>query len=806
MLTTEAKPLDHVSALGLCITRLDRLYKAKNMTTPNEALGDYLGLGYDILTGESKMVIFGDYYNNCNVSADGKYILPDFFRAEKIFSGTVDKSTVIYNSLKEYTESSNSDKDGGANGGNKGFALSGTFSSSSQSTKTSMEKKDESMILFKAEILLYRLEGDLSGRFGRAFGERMKSVVNTMKRGLKRTTRYLIEEIYRDYGNHVILQADLGVKLERKVFISSSLVSASSEKASNFKMGVEASMKKEDRNGAGKGGFGSKKTESALFEIYQVDRTDIVSVWGGPDYEKMFSNNLEDLMSTDNVVALSKNIVPLHSVMHIGSLSALGVTESEVSALRMKFQNVYDELIERNTHRGCTDKEYYNFDFQANVDDKTCTASKCKIVNINFDCSMDQNECHVKREEMLNQLSIQEKMAMERMITVPSEDRYNKYLELENQLTNVTKCKGGKTSQNPDAKFFALASMNEFKMCAKQGTIVHNETGFYNKVCGEPVPAEWLKPPVFGGFYQKCELDPGTQKYYAELAKLGKPHELPCERLAVKNIISDKFDCPHLLEPILIKNYIHTLPDTFETIYDGICDYANGHGCETYAFELVLKDKVNISTFWCRNSSIYYGGAYERARPYNSYINAEGCGPGMMDVRIFHDNVFCISNFTTEGRNHSDMPELRSLFSIQSDSAYCKNYASKKLITYIDGEAIYACIYKKRGYNLVSAVQPAEVPFKDFLEMIETHENSILTFYKIGNESEKNTIPLYSINYEIATFIQQTTKKNESKLESNSEVKPSQPQSSVFTTFTSPIIIAIAALTVFALILICLCC
>lgn len=132
-----------ISDLALCTANIDKMNLSRFTTRPNEALGDYLGRGYDLFTGES--------YQNCNTSADFKYFFPDFYIAEKLYVGNVEKSTSICNSMKESKEESETGLAFDGRGSNGGKSYGGSFSASRAEKKTNIEKSDTSMVKVKAE-------------------------------------------------------------------------------------------------------------------------------------------------------------------------------------------------------------------------------------------------------------------------------------------------------------------------------------------------------------------------------------------------------------------------------------------------------------------------------------------------------------------------------------------------------------------------------------------------------------------------------------------------------------------------------
>uniref|UniRef100_A0A7E5A018 Bro-N domain-containing protein n=1 Tax=Panagrellus redivivus TaxID=6233 RepID=A0A7E5A018_PANRE len=135
---------------------------------------------------------------------------------------------------------------------------------------------------------------------------------------------------------------------------------------------------------------------------------------------------------------------------------------------------------------------------------------------------------------------------------------------------------------------------------------------------------------------------------------------------------------------------------------------------------------MTLEAVWCEPTKETYGGLYYGGSFLNGHFNAyngfEGCDANMTEVRLFHDITLCVNVETHENRTH--IPELRSIIAANNDS--CKPDESKEFLTVIDGEKIYACIYKKTGYNKEVASKIMELPFRDLRDVYEANKHNVL--------------------------------------------------------------------------------
>uniref|UniRef100_A0A7E4UXF1 Macrophage-expressed gene 1 protein n=1 Tax=Panagrellus redivivus TaxID=6233 RepID=A0A7E4UXF1_PANRE len=730
-----------VSPLAKCLANINHL-NIRNLTIrPTRTLGDYLGNGYDALTDEAKWPIFKETYDNCNTSADFRYYVPDFYRAEKIYQGNIDKSTKMFKSMKAFEQSTSAGV--GVSGGQQ--SNSGSFSASVKSAKSSMQKKEKTMIFLKAFMLFYRLEGYPGAHFTDDFRERVMAVVEAMRNNLNRLSRWLVEEIYRDFGMEVIMGADLGIKLERTVFISSEFTSSSSE----FALDLKASLSMQGSAGV-KARFGLKIESKSKSMFSKMDRIDKIKTWGGPNFDRMGSDELKPFMELDNLAALTYTTLPTHKMMHGGALGRLGLNGDEILNLRMLFENVYDEVIERNTYRGCTDRNYYNFDFQANVDDNTCDGWRCSKKELSINCIVPEERCSpvinlirakfdevtLRRYEKASYNIIMNLVNKAKGTTIPYSFNVNvdaigqeaetyentlyEYLEAKKE------CIYKNVSKPADAKFLSNPGTPAYKKCLKDKKIEEENGKYYDIVCNNNIPDGWKNEPIFGGFYQVCKPLETTLSHDDQLKQLGKGRESRCDGLNVINIVTKAQSCPEGMNKTLIKNYIHTLPD----YYVQGSDFT---GKKSVEYTLILKDQVNISTYWCdygdfnKRTALYFGGSFEIGQ-LNSYIADNGCGfTGMNESRIFHDTKICIeTSLKTLNKKAEQVAELRSIFTQQSFRSFCGPKESKRLITVINNDRVYACIYKKQGYFDAPFPQMAKLPFKEQQTMFEFYGESML--------------------------------------------------------------------------------
>uniref|UniRef100_A0A7E4UQ64 Glycoprotein n=1 Tax=Panagrellus redivivus TaxID=6233 RepID=A0A7E4UQ64_PANRE len=283
------------------------------------------------------------------------------------------------------------------------------------------------------------------------------------------------------------------------------------------------------------------------------------------------------------------------------------------------------------------------------------------------------------------------------------------------------KCEDGPKSVKVDKNFFKEATTREFQECFKNHHVEFDGKTLREKQCNVTVSTLWSKSPKITGFFQKCTPRQPTSDFDTELAMIKQSRTPACERhnLEVMNLETNTLKCPSGTNETLMKEYDHTLPD-----------YAIDFECLTHKITVILKDVVTISTYWCKPNDpnqpngLLYGGFYRRGRP-NSYIGTEGCGDNMREAKLFHDTTLCVHNDITN-KDLKNTAELRSIIGRNGERVNCGSKESKIFLSTINGEKMYACIYKKGGYFNAPSIAPVTLPFNDYLDMFEAHSKNVI--------------------------------------------------------------------------------
>uniref|UniRef100_A0A7E4W225 MACPF domain-containing protein n=1 Tax=Panagrellus redivivus TaxID=6233 RepID=A0A7E4W225_PANRE len=229
------------------------------------------------------MSIFDESYEDCKCPPGSFFIAPDNCNTTVLSSGGVFVTADVYTSFRDYMLNSSS-RVGGLN---SSFSanIAGTFRPTLREMKVNLDKMKNVLILAVATYENYKITAHYLS-FNKEFHTRLEIVVQAVRQGFLRNARYLIEELYHDYGTDVVTSVILGVRFERQAVVSSSTIMYANKTVEKLKKSVIAEMEN-NLQSSNVNRYELKANESNYIE------TDSVHIWGGPDFEAFASQKNE---------------------------------------------------------------------------------------------------------------------------------------------------------------------------------------------------------------------------------------------------------------------------------------------------------------------------------------------------------------------------------------------------------------------------------------------------------------------------------------------------------------------------------
>lgn len=200
------------------------------------------------------------------------------------------------------------------------------------------------------------------------FAQQAKDIADAIENNQTRHADYLSEKMVLDFGTHVITSVDAGASLVEEDYLSSKYVSDSVSQSSSIS--TQAGLNFFDKL---KFEISSKNSQqSSILQGYQANiHYSIIQSHGGgiPFYPGMTLQKWQE-STRNNLVAIDRSGLPLQYFINPSTFPDL--PQPTVRKVSRSVRRAIERYYKVNTRPGCVDINSKNFNFQANVDDKSC--------------------------------------------------------------------------------------------------------------------------------------------------------------------------------------------------------------------------------------------------------------------------------------------------------------------------------------------------------------------------------------------------------------------------------------------------
>ncbi|XP_062383794.1 macrophage-expressed gene 1 protein-like [Sardina pilchardus] len=321
------------------------------------------GGGWDNLRNQDMGRVMNFSYSQCQTTEDGVYLIPDevFVIPQKMTA--MERSSEFFESWLNYTSSTSQTINADAS-----FfpVLNAKFSTDSQRTKSYQQGNEAVTSRVQVRNHIYTVEAFPDFTLDSRFIQQVKEIADALLKNDTRRATFLSEMMVVDYGTHVITSVDAGATLEQEDHIDTYYYSSidktklSSWGSLNFFKVIDFGMDtKESEEG----------TELKTYVTYLThSRT---QSHGGPVFYPGITLKTWQESTLNNLIAIDRAGLPLHYILNSATLPDLpeATIENVAQSVRKAIQLYYDV----NKRPGCVDPNSENFNFQANVDDNSCT-------------------------------------------------------------------------------------------------------------------------------------------------------------------------------------------------------------------------------------------------------------------------------------------------------------------------------------------------------------------------------------------------------------------------------------------------
>ena len=359
------------------------------------------GLGYDALRDIDMGPVLNYNYSLCQVSKDGKYLLPDNIYLTPIRRSSIEQFAEFYDHWSKVTSLTSSTISAHASASWSFATVSTSFSLEHSTTKSHMVNDDSSVVRIHLRNSLYTVHAKPHSPLHPDFKSRLFEIGAYLERNLTDHARYLAELMVRDYGTHYLSSVEAGAIIVQTDFIKNQFTEDKSSDRTKIKASASATFFAKFSVGTGY----SSTSDHTHDESYRSNQTfSKVDTYGGPPFRTNYTIDQWEDGIAGALAPIDRSGDPLHFAINLDTVPELP------DLTRVAIKNIVYEATKRyfkvNTHAGCTDPQSKQFDLNANVDDSSCLSESNMYSNYTFGgiyqvCTGDQKLC--QQYDIINQ-------------------------------------------------------------------------------------------------------------------------------------------------------------------------------------------------------------------------------------------------------------------------------------------------------------------------------------------------------------------------------------------------------------------
>ena len=329
------------------------------------------GMGFDNLRNLEIGQVYQYNYSTCQISEDGIYLLPD-----SVFLVPVQHTELdLYAHYIDHFDNHTSETSNSVNVEAEYGRISGKFSADFQNSKMHMVNNNASSTRATVRHHLYKVILQPDAQLHPRFKARILELVAYIQNNESQLAHYLTDLLVLNYGTHIITHVDAGASLSQTTMLSKTTIvdkhmsrsSITASASASFFVSVKAS-------------YSHTSSDENVDSFNNATTHKHITTHGGPPFQiGNFSVQDWEAGVPDHLVAIDRSGQLLWT-----ALTTSNVPELDGSTLQVIIDHIYmavDRYYKVNTHHGCTDPDSENFNYFANVDDKSC---KHESINMNF--------------------------------------------------------------------------------------------------------------------------------------------------------------------------------------------------------------------------------------------------------------------------------------------------------------------------------------------------------------------------------------------------------------------------------------
>ena len=345
----------------------------RNCPTKSSLTGDPLyrmevlpGLGFDNLRNYDMSQIVQYNYSLCKTTNDGRLLIPDDVIMVPIQRSRFETYSTIFHHWDNYTSMTSASVNFDAS---VYSLVSGKFGFEYQHVKEHQVNNEAKTTRTQLRNTLYKVTLEPDAPLNPRFKNRLLDISANIQNNYTEYASYLSELLVRDYGTHIIRNVEAGAIISQIDSISSQYVADQASDRTSITANASANFMGKFSFGISSGFSNGQITDDS----YLTNRyhSQIMTI-GGPSITENMTLNQWEAGVLNSLVAIDREGDPLHFI-----ITSTTLPELPSPTLRELVDYVYTGgkmYYMANTHHGCTDPSSPNFDYEANLNDNSCTA------------------------------------------------------------------------------------------------------------------------------------------------------------------------------------------------------------------------------------------------------------------------------------------------------------------------------------------------------------------------------------------------------------------------------------------------
>ena len=324
------------------------------------------GLGFDNLRNLDMNLVMEYNYSLCKVTNDGRFLIPDDVVVIPLQRSRINTYATFFDHWDNYTSMDSSSI-------NAHFSLfsfiNGKYSSEYQHVKQHQYNYQAKTTRVQIRYNLYKIILQPDSPLHHKFKNRLLDIAANLQSNNTLYATYLSDMIVRDYGTHVVRSVQAGAIAAQIDAISSDYVEDYEFDTSSIRASASANFFHKFSFGVSTT-FSNSQTDDTKY-VKNQKHSQVMTIGGPPFRSNMTLEEWEENIF-DNLVAIDRTGDPLHYILTPASLPELPspLYREVVDYIYSSIQRYY----RINTHYGCTDASSSNFDYEANINDGSCSA------------------------------------------------------------------------------------------------------------------------------------------------------------------------------------------------------------------------------------------------------------------------------------------------------------------------------------------------------------------------------------------------------------------------------------------------